>query len=82
MLKVPYYTKENCALCDDAYGLLVMLQDYYPFQIETRDIYTNDAWLEEYQLIIPVVQIKDVFLNCEQMDLPTIESTLKAALNM
>lgn len=81
MLKILYYTKENCALCDEAYSLLLMLQDHYPFQIETRDIYTNDTWLEEYQLIIPVVQINKTFLDCKQMDLLTIESTLKAALD-
>lgn len=82
MLKVPYYTKKNCSSCDEAYSMLMMLQDYYPFQIEERDIYTNDMWLEEYGLIIPAVQIKDVFLNCEQMDIVTIEDVLKEKLDI
>jgi len=58
-VKVIFYTKENCQLCDEAYSLLEIMQGSYDFEIESRDIYTNDEWLEEYQIIIPVVKIHD-----------------------
>ena len=58
-MKVIFYTKENCQLCDEAYSLLEIMQGSYDFEIESRDIYTNDEWLEEYQIIIPVVKIHD-----------------------
>ncbi|MUK89182.1 glutaredoxin family protein [Ornithinibacillus sp. L9] len=77
MLKVIYYTKENCSLCDDAKALLLMLQYDYNFEIEERDIYTNDEWLEEYQLLIPFVQIQDIGIDCEEMSIEALESALK-----
>jgi thiol-disulfide isomerase/thioredoxin len=80
MEKVIFYTKENCSLCDDAESLLELFQQDYPFEIVKRDIYTNDAWLEAYHLLIPVVDIKGIQLNCEQMDFGTLEETLKTHL--
>lgn len=77
MLNVEFYTKQNCALCEEAYTLLKLLQNDYPFQIDERDIYTNDVWLEEYQLIIPVVRINDTVLTCEEMKLDQLETALQ-----
>lgn len=80
MLKVFFYTKKKCPACDDAHALLMMLQNHYSFQIEERDIYTDDTWTEKYGLLIPVVQIKDAFLNCNQIDIEAIENVLKENL--
>lgn len=77
MLKVIFYTKVNCSLCDDAATLLSMLQQDYLFEIEERDIYTNDTWLEEYQLLIPFVKINETTLDCEQINMDTLEQALK-----
>jgi len=77
MIKVEFYTKDNCSLCEDAYALLMMLQSDYSFEIEERDIYTNNDWLEEYQLLIPAVRINDTFLTCEEMGLTQLEEALK-----
>ncbi|SHF85615.1 glutaredoxin family protein [Ornithinibacillus halophilus] len=77
MMKVIYYTKDNCSLCDDAKALLLMLQHDYPFELEERDIYTKDEWLEEYQLLIPYVQINQTTLNCEELNIGSLEKALK-----
>jgi len=77
MQKVIFYTKEVCSLCDDAYALLKMFQREYPFEIEKRDIYTNDEWLEEYQLLIPFIQINDTTLNCEEINIVSLENAIK-----
>ena len=77
MLKVIFYTKENCSLCDDAAALLSMFQHDYFFEIEERDIYTKDEWLEKYQLLIPYVKINDTTLNCEQFNMDNLEQALK-----
>ncbi|WP_099159929.1 glutaredoxin family protein [Virgibacillus ndiopensis] len=79
MLKVIFYTKQNCSLCDDASSLLYLLQNEYTFTIEERDIYTNDEWLEEYQLLIPFVKINEEELNCEQINMENIEKAIKKA---
>jgi len=76
-VKLEFYTKENCSLCEDAYALIMMLQNDYPFEVDERDIYTNDEWLEEYQLLIPAVRINDTFLTCEQMSFQALEIALK-----
>lgn len=77
MLNVIFYTKEVCSLCDDARALLLMLQQEYPFELEERDIYTNDEWLEEYQLLIPFVKINETTLDCEQVNIDSLEKALK-----
>ncbi|MFB4167899.1 glutaredoxin family protein [Virgibacillus sp. JSM 102003] len=77
MQRVIFYTKENCSLCDDAQTLLDLLKDAYPFQLEERDIYSKDEWLEKYQLMIPVVKINDTTLDCEQISYEALEKALK-----
>lgn len=77
MLKVIYYTKKNCSLCDDAKSLIAMFQQDYVFELEERDIYSNDVWLEEYQLLIPYVKINETTLDCEQLTIDTLEQALK-----
>jgi len=77
MQKVIFYTKEICSLCDDAKALLLMFQRDYPFELEERDIYTKDEWLEKYQLLIPYVQINDSTLDCEEINIDSLEQILK-----
>jgi glutaredoxin len=54
---VQIYSKIDCPLCDKAKAVLLELQDEFGFQIEEIDIYKDDALLERYQLMIPVVSI-------------------------
>ncbi|GAB3057330.1 glutaredoxin family protein [Virgibacillus ainsalahensis] len=77
MLKVIYYRKENCQLCDEAEALLELLKHDYTFHVEPRDIYTNDVWLEEYHLSIPVVKMNETELDASQINLETLEKALK-----
>ncbi|MFA1819164.1 glutaredoxin family protein [Virgibacillus oceani] len=77
MQKLIFYTKALCSLCDDAKALLLMFQREYPFELEERDIYTNDEWLEKYQLLIPYVQINDSTLDCEEINIKSLEQILK-----
>lgn len=77
MTTVIFYTKENCSLCDDAISLLLMFQREYDFTVEERDIYTNDEWLEKYQIRIPVVDINGDQLDCEQMGYDALKNFLK-----
>ncbi|MEN1967275.1 glutaredoxin family protein [Lentibacillus sp. N15] len=77
MSHVIFYTKNNCPLCEDARALLKLLQQDYSFTMEERDIYTNDEWLEKYQLLIPYVKVNTVELNCEQINYDTLEDALQ-----
>lgn len=77
MRTVIFYTKENCELCDNVRELLYLLKSDHPFQLDERDIYTNDEWLEKYQLMIPVVECGDVSLDCEEINYDSLENALK-----
>ncbi|WP_163970501.1 glutaredoxin family protein [Oceanobacillus halotolerans] len=79
MVNVIFYTKDNCSLCEDAKALLLMLKHDYPFELEERDIYTNDDWLEKYQLLIPYVDVNGQTLNCEEISYEVLEQVLKDA---
>ncbi|MCA0986794.1 glutaredoxin family protein [Guptibacillus algicola] len=54
---VMLYTKETCALCDEAYAILEDLQTEVDFTIETVDIYQDEALLEKFMVMIPVVEV-------------------------
>ncbi|OLO38158.1 glutaredoxin [Alkalihalophilus pseudofirmus] len=56
-LKVTFYTKENCSLCDNGLTALKIIQEGVPFDIEMIDIYKDDELLEKYQVMIPVVSV-------------------------
>ena len=77
MLHVYFYTKTHCPLCEDAKALLLLLQHDYQFELEERDIYTNDAWLEAYQISIPVVEMNGKQLDATEISYSTLERALK-----
>ncbi|WP_249777611.1 glutaredoxin family protein [Paenalkalicoccus suaedae] len=54
-----FYTKEQCPLCEDGLAAVRLLQKELGFELEVRDIYKNDEWLEKYQIRIPVMTDKD-----------------------
>ncbi|MBN8210049.1 glutaredoxin family protein [Bacillus sp. NTK071] len=51
------YTKETCPLCNEAYYLLQDLQEEVDFSLKTVDIYQDEALLEKFMVMIPVVEI-------------------------
>jgi len=61
-LKVTFFTKENCSLCDLAYDMLFDLRKDASFTIEAVDITKSpDAW-ESYHEMIPVIRVGEEIL--------------------
>ena len=56
-IKLTLFTKENCGLCEEAKDAIRLVQSEYEIEINEIDIYSDDALLEEFQLMIPVIQI-------------------------
>jgi glutaredoxin len=56
-IKLTLFTKENCGLCEEAKDAIRLVQSEYEIDVYEIDIYSDDALLEEYQLMIPVIQI-------------------------
>ena len=77
MKQIIFYTKENCSLCDDAYALLKLFQNHYNFDLIVRDIYSNDKWLEKFQLLIPTVELGNRLIDCEEINYDVLEEAIK-----
>ncbi|PGS52023.1 glutaredoxin family protein [Bacillus sp. AFS041924] len=56
-MKLTLFTKENCGLCEEAKEAIRSVQSDYEIEVNEIDIYSDDALLEEYQLMIPVIQM-------------------------
>jgi len=56
-IKLTFYTKENCGLCNEAKEIIESLRLEHKIEVTEIDIYSYDELLEKYQLMIPVIQI-------------------------
>jgi len=56
-LKVTFYTKENCSLCELAHEMIIDLREEESFELEIIDIAESpDAW-NAYREMIPVIEV-------------------------
>lgn len=75
-MKVTYYTKENCSLCDKGLMVLKDINKDIPLEIEMVDIYKDDELLEKYQIMIPVIEINGIEVDCGILSEAKIRSFL------
>lgn len=73
---IHFYTKKNCPLCEEAKDLLKILQREVTFTLLEVDIYSNDKLLEQYGLMIPVVEINNQVIQYGRIDLDEIRRYL------
>ena len=76
-IQVTLYSKHNCSLCDKGLTLVKQLQNDFPFELEVVDIYQDDALLELYQVMIPVVTINGEEVDFGQLSEEKIRSYLE-----
>ncbi|SER80362.1 Glutaredoxin-like domain [Gracilibacillus ureilyticus] len=74
---VKLYGKENCSLCMDAKIILDLLQSVYPLEIDEIDIYQDEALLEKYHLIIPVVEMDNEIIDSGIVSYEKLDNYLK-----
>ncbi|MCM3618844.1 glutaredoxin family protein [Sutcliffiella horikoshii] len=75
-MNIQFYTKVDCPLCDKAKSRLKELQSELDFTIEEFDIYKDDALLEKYQLMIPVVEHEGEMLAYGQVQKEEVRKRL------
>ncbi len=73
---VHFYTKKDCPLCEDAKDLLKLLQRETTFTLLEVDIYANDRLLEQYGLMIPVVEVEGEIIQYGKIDIDGIRHVL------
>ena len=56
-MKVKFFTRKGCHLCDQALEDLHALQKDYPHQVVSIDIDENPDLLKKYGFEIPVIQV-------------------------
>jgi glutaredoxin len=66
----------DCPLCEKAKVRLQELQSEMDFTIEEVDIYQDDALLEKYQIMIPVVEYQEEMLGYGIIDKEEIRKRL------
>lgn len=57
-MKLVLYGKKQCGLCQDARLVLEQLRHVYKFELVEIDIYEDETLLENFGLMIPVVEIE------------------------
>ena len=80
-MHIRLYTKTNCPLCDKAKAVLTELPADYRFTMEEIDIYADDALLEKYQLMIPVVELDGEEIGYGMIEKETVRKRLRRAKN-
>lgn len=61
----------------DAKIILDLLQSVYPLEIDEIDIYQDEALLEKYHLIIPVVEMDNEIIDSGIVSYEKLDNYLK-----
>ena len=75
MTQLILYSKPGCHLCEGLQEKLAQVTQF-EFDLEIRDITTNDAWFNAYQYEIPVLCQK---INDTEKPLPRLSPRASAA---
>lgn len=60
---IKYFTKSGCHICEEGYETLLDLNRTFPFNLEVVDITESDNLIEQYGLLIPVVEVENSVLQ-------------------
>lgn len=71
-MRVQFYSRLHCGLCEEGLRTLKLVQEDVPFEIEVINIEEDEVLHEKYMLMIPVVVLDDEILQYGQLDYPTL----------
>lgn len=78
MKKFYFYTRKQCLLCEEALTIIRVMESLYDIEVEVRDIETDESWLEEFHLAIPVLEGEGRFLLGNEMSYDEVEAFILA----
>lgn len=72
-MKITYYTRENCQLCDKGEIELALALDYFEdIMVEFIDIDQSDELQQKYMLEVPVVAHGETIIQSGRLDFVTL----------
>ncbi|MGB2993582.1 MAG: glutaredoxin family protein [Paenisporosarcina sp.] len=71
-MKVQFYSRSNCPLCEEARLMLELVKDDIYLDIEEINIEEDDKIHEKYLLRIPVIESGGVIIQEGRIDYPTL----------
>ena len=77
MIRLTFYSKPNCPLCDEARDMLEDLNQEFALVVTELNILSNPAIYEKYKYIIPVLELE----NGQVIKVRFTEAELRKALN-
>ncbi|WP_390291936.1 glutaredoxin family protein [Ureibacillus sp. GCM10028918] len=77
-MKVDYFSRPGCSLCEEGLLTLKLLQSDFQLEIEIINIEENEALHEKYMLMIPVVEKDGQILQYGNLDYVTLYEALQA----
>lgn len=72
MVKVQFYSRTNCPLCEEARLMLELVRDDIDLDIEEINIEEDDELHEKYLLRIPVIESGGEIIQEGRIDYPTL----------
>lgn len=75
-MKVNFYSRPNCSLCEEGLRTIKLLQEDIPFELEIINIEKDDALHEKYMLLIPVVEKDGKIIQHGILDYVTLYEAL------
>ncbi|WP_046174352.1 glutaredoxin family protein [Domibacillus indicus] len=79
-MKVYFYTRQGCHLCEDAWLIVNIAAEELGLVVMERNIEEKDEWMEEYGLMIPVVEASGEVIAYGQVDYAALFTKLKEKL--
>lgn len=75
-MKINYYSRPNCLLCEEGLITLKLVQEDIDFDLEVINIEENEQLHEKYMLMIPVVEKDNEIIQYGNLDYVTLYEAL------
>lgn len=76
MIKIQFYTRPNCSLCEEARLMIQLVSDDMELEIEEINIEDNNQIHELYMIRIPVIERNGIVIQEGRIDYPSLLEAL------
>ncbi|WP_100332291.1 glutaredoxin family protein [Bacillus xiapuensis] len=77
MKEIFFYTRPSCHLCEEAKGIVQLVQEELDLAVHECNIDECEEWTERYGMMIPVVEYKREIIQYGRIDYPALKKKLK-----